>query len=674
VQASFSDGNEFTQFRLGAGFNKQTNVFSENLFDRRGSLHFDVNHLTRDKKWNIELTGFYSTDENKLISLDLTQYLKLPPNIKLYDSLGNLNWSEGGVYYSSLSGGTNPLAELLKRYTATTDNLNSNLQLSYRPFPQLEIKSSFGYNSLSTDEVRISPRASLSPATSILASSSFGNSSSSSWIIEPQLNYRAMIRKSKLSLLLGTTFQNRSYNGQTISASNYTSDLLLNSLAAAGNVSASNTEFLYRYMAVFGRLNYNIRNKYLFNLSARRDGSSRFGPDKRFSNFGAIGAAWLFSSESWFSKNLPLVSYGKVRVSYGVTGNDQIGDYRYLDLWSSVPVTYQGQPGLAPNNLFNPDYSWEINKKAEMGLDLGLLNNRIVLSASYFRNRSGNQLINYSLPVATGFNSVIKNFPALVQNEGWEGVLNARVISGTKFNWSSSVNITIPKNKLIAFPGLASTGYAAFLKIGEPLSNIIRYRYLGVDPTTGVYQFDDIDKDGKISSPNDFQPVGNTDPKFYGGWQNEWHYKGVELSVFFEFKKQRGKNYLALFYTNPPGLMYNQPQIVLTRWQKPGDITDIQKFTQLINVNNPAYGALVQRINNSDAIYSDASFIRCKNIALSYTLPASIFKRIKASSTLFLQGQNLFSLTNYLGSDPETQNILVMPPLRTLAGGIKLQF
>src|SRR5690606_27400325 len=142
----------------------------------------------------------------------------------------------------------------------------------------------------------------------------------------------------------------------------------------------------YRYNAVFGRVNYGYNEKYFLNLTGRRDGSSRFGPGKQFANFGAIGAAWLFSRESFFEENLSWLSFGKLRGSYGTTGSDLIGDYKYLNTYGLTGVGYAGIVGLEPNQLFNPDFSWETNKKVEGAIELGFLKDRLQLSIAHYRN------------------------------------------------------------------------------------------------------------------------------------------------------------------------------------------------------------------------------------------------------------------------------------------------
>lgn len=670
---SLSGGKENTQFLISASYHRETNVFSSNLTDKRASLNFNITHKSSDKKFTIQLSGFYSNDQNNLIQNDLTQYINLPPNFDMYDSSGKPNWIQKGIAINNLNFlfSSVPAAELLKKYSSVNDNLLGNLQLSYRITKYLIFRSSLGYNKFGSDEESSTPKASLNPLLNALASASFGNSVSKSWIIEPNLEYTRSLKVGRINILLGSTLQERKTKAENIIATDYTSDLLLSSVNAAGQIRATNNHSQYRYTAFFGRINYNILDKYIINLSGRRDGSSRFGPANRFTNFGAVGIAWIFSNEKLINEDIAFISFGKIRASYGITGNDQIGDYRYLDLWSSSGTPYQAMPGLIPASLFNPAYQWEKNKKFETAIDLGLAKDIILFSAAFSINRSNNQLINYKLPNQTGFSSVIQNFPATVQNTTWELTVTSKNVTTENFRWTSSLNVTIPNNKLVSFPGLATSSYASLYKEGQSLNLIRLYQYEGVDPATGIYKVTDVNRDG-IYNAEDFLFSKNIDPKYYGGLQNILSYKSFDFSFLFEFRKQWGRNYLAVLGNNQPGLAANQPNIVLNRWQNPGDIANVQKFTSSF-AGAAAYGAAY--LNNSDGSYSDASFVRLKNLSLSWLMPKQWLNRLHMESAkIYLQSQNLFVLTDYLGSDPETQDIFVLPPLKTVALGIQVKF
>jgi TonB-linked SusC/RagA family outer membrane protein len=669
IQISAAGGTGTTQFRIGMGYNRQTNIFSRELSDQVISSHFSLHHTNSDGKLRLVLSGGYAVDNNKLIRDDLTRYKNLPPHVQLTDSSGNLIWSAGGVDYTSVLGTVgNPLALLRRKYSSENKNLFSNFIIAYHS-GKFNFNVNFGYNAFDSDELSMIPKSSLPPVANATGSSFFANRHSESWITEPQAEFKTRIGKGSISLLAGGTLQARKVAGEVINATNYTSDLLLSSIGAAGTVTATNSQTQYRYIAFFGRASYQLDEKYLLNASYRVDGSSRFGPDKRFSSFGALGAGWIFSKESFFGFANKFLSFGKLRASYGVTGNDQIDDYRYFDLWTNTNPTYQGVSGLYPTNLFNPDYNWERNRKFEMGLELGFVRDRILFSTSYYRNRSSNQLVQYKLPVQAGFATIVKNLNALVQNTGVECVLTYR--SKGKLRYAGSVNFSIPANKLISFPGLAASSYATTYQEGMSLSVSQNHQYLTVNDTTGVYTFVDLNKDGTINS-KDYVFNGNTDAKVYGGSQHELTWKNFEFTVFFEFRIQQGINYLARMGTDFPGRFGNQPIIVLNRWQQRGDQAPIQRFSQS---SSGLAATANSNFLNSDGIFSDASFARCKNLSLTYQFPSKLVKKMKMESCrLFILSQNLFVLTGYKGADPETQDFFVLPPLKTIVAGIKVNF
>lgn len=663
AQISMSGGSATTQFFIGGGYHHTTTVFPGDMADNRGSMIINLNHHSENNKFQSIFSANFSSDKNNLIADNLAAYISLPPDLpSLFDGTGKLNWQQGGVLFD------NPLASLLDTYLAQTDNLLSHLQLSYELLPGFSVKSSFGYNSMWVKETSLLPAAAQNPEYQPEGYSQFGNSSVNSWIIEPQIQYSKNIGKGELTVLGGMTFQQILNNSDQVEAYGYTNDALLGSMTAASSIQATNQNSEYRYDALFGRINYNWDNKYILNISGRRDGSSRFGTGKQFANFAAAGVAWIFSDNHFMKKDMRFLSFGKLRGSYGVTGNDQIGDYQYLDSWKVTNFPYQNSPGLTPASLFNPDYSWEVNRKLEAAVELGFLENRIMTTISYYRNRSGNQLIQYQLPSQTGFRSIIENFPAVVQNSGLESTLSFEIFSTNNFHWTSSIDLTIPSNKLVAFPGIKNSSYAFRYVIGKSLNLLYDYRFKGVSPSTGIYNFEDANGDGKFNT-SDYQVNGFLNPRFYGGFNNVIGFKNLQFSFFFSYRKQLGENYLG--YINTPGTMYNQPVEILNRWKYPGEKTDVQKFTQDYG---DAYFAQYY-LTASNGIYSDASFIRLKNISLAYNLPSSWIKSVHIESCrIYGEGQNLITITDYKGSDPETQNFYTLPTLKTFVLGIQLIF
>lgn len=671
AQLSYSGGNAITRFSVAGSFNRQTTVFPGDLSDKIGTVHFSLSHTPASKKFFLRFTTGYGSDNNTLSSYDLSSFISMPPHIHLYDSEGKLNWVEGGSSFFSL-GINNPLAYLNQKYLGQFDNLVSNMQFGFTVAKDLTIKTNLGYNVVLSDEIRTNPSTSIDPATGQLAFSTFAKRSQKNWIAEPQLEYKKNIGKLNAEVLAGTTWQQNGNELYFVTANNYTSDIQLESINAAGNVSTVNNSSTYRYSSVFGRMKLDVSDRYLISLSARRDGSSRFGPERQFGNFGAIGAAWIFSEESFIKKGLKFLSFGKLRASYGTAGNDNIGNYQFIDTWNNTTSTYQGVAGLIPSRLFNPDYSWELNKKMEAAADFGFLDDRILFSVAYFYNRCGNQLVPYSLPIQTGFNSVNENLDAVIENKGYEFTLRSHTGSINRLQWNSSINVTIHKNRLLQFPGLERSSYATQYVIGEPLSVKRLFKLSGVDPQTGNYQFEDIDKDGSFTIA-DRIIVKNTEPRFYGGFENSFSWKGFSLDIMLEFRKQTGVNYLSQLSAVPGYDYRNQPAFVLERWQNAGDKTSIQKFTQ--DVSSSAFTNAALYLSGSDGVYSDASFIRGKTISLSYDLPASVLKKMRVGKLrLYINAQNLFTITGYKGADPENQNLYVLPPLKTIAAGMLLNF
>lgn len=666
AQLTASGGTKFSQYRIGGGYHKEGTVWPGDKTSDRASLSFNLNSMSNNEKFTASLSGFYSVGNSNLTAVDLSNAVILPPNYRLYDENGNLSWNEGGFN----DGKTNPLAQLNQVYVAQLSNLNGNLVLSYNILKNLTIRTNMGYNATFNNDRRITPISVWNPLSGNTGTMTLGNNSLKSWIIEPQAEYNAKLSGGKLSLLLGATYNKRKTNAETNSATGAASDDLAGSIAAYTTYSGTNSITQYNYQAFFGRVNYNWQDKYIVNLTGRRDGSSRFGPNYRFSNFGALGAAWLFTNEDFLKSN-SILSYGKLRGSFGSTGNDQIGEYAYLDRWAGGS-TYTDQATLGTTKLFNPDLHWERNNKMELGLELGFLKDRVLFSVSAYRNISSDPLISYPLPRTTGFSSTVRNLNGVeIENRGLEITLGTQNFKEANFKWSTDINLTIPKNSLKKFPDLATSSYANSLRIGESLNSKIVGQYLGVNPVTGLYTVLDVNGDNVSSAAADWALAGNTDPKFYGGVNNSFSYKSFSFSFFFQFTKQLGNDWRAGAVLTPMGSSSNVPKLALDRWQKPGDDAQVQKFTTLTGSLSGINGMYAGYF--SSLYYSDASFIRLKNVYASYNLPTKWLNKARISSLkIYAQAQNLFVITGYDGSDPETQNYTIMPPLRTITAGLQL--
>lgn len=680
---NFSGGSSTTKFLLGGGFHRETSVFPGDFNDQKASLLFNLSQTSLNQKFNLQFSGSYLIDDNKLPTQDLTNIaINLPPIAPpLYNDDGTLNWAPTSTGTSSW---LNPLTYSMQKYNRKANNLISNALLGYKILNSLDVKLSLGYTNLTTNEFYKLPLGINAPEllSSSVRISFFGDTKIETYLAEPMLEYKLKVQNNSLNILLGSSFQQVKSDEQQIYANGFTNDLVMEDPKSAPiNLITGTLSSKYKYSAAFARINYNLSDKYLLNLSGRRDGSSRFGPKNSFHNFWAVGAAWILSNENFFPKKSWFISFAKLRASYGESGNDQIGDYQFLNLYNAytVPTPYQGAIGFLPNRLYNPYLQWEETKKMQAGIDVAILNERIVFYVNYFRNRSSNQLQQYALPYITGFNNIVENFPATVQNTGVEVSLNTRNIVEKHFRWETTITFTQPKNKLVSYKDLEKSSFANSLVIGQPLSNGKLFNFAKVDPATGLFTY--YDADGNLTSNPTYtkdQTVLNVlFPKFYGGLQNTIQFKNFEFDFFFQFTKEKGPNYLdgnqpGRFSSSPYGASSgNQPVSVLDRWQKPGDNSSIQKFSA--SYNSTVFGNSQNAIGASTFTYADASFVKLKNFSLSYILPEKWLNKIHFyNAKVFINGQNLFTITNYTGLDPETLSLTSLPPLRIIAGGVSI--
>jgi len=666
MQVAFSGGSTQIQYLVGGNFHKEVSVFPGSFTTQRGGAHFSLSGNSANQKLKTVLTSSYSFTSNKNPSADFSEYLDLPPNApEPYNKNGTLNWAE--------SSWQNPYAQLVSSIQEPKiSNLLSSLDISYRFLPGLVAKISGSYNDIRSNTFSGNTIAgqNLEANPTATASAIFNNYFTRSWIVEPQLNYNYNHGGGTLSLLTGATISGTSNDGQTIIAFDIQDDAVIRNLAAASNYRGFITGNEYKYAAVFSRVGYNLKDKYLLNVTLRRDGSSRFGDNKKFSNFYAVGGAWIFSEEKFIQRNLHFLTFGKIRASYGITGNDQIGDYGYLDRYEFMPRPYQNRTLLQVMQVYNADFSWEKTKKFETGLEFGALKNRLLLNVSYFENRSGNQLLDLVLPSITGTTSIIGNLPAVVQNTGWEFVLTTRNIQTKSFSWTTSINTSLNKNKYLSYNGIGNPNAG----VGRAITYRDIYKFVSVDPASGRYLFADIDGKPVLADQAYFLADSvNTAPKYFGGIQNSLQWKGFQLDMIFQYVKQLGNS--GLFHRPQPfipGQLRNQRIEVLQRWQKPGDIAKYQKFSQSFDL----MGDYFTWLSNSTASYVDASFISCRNVSLSWKFPSTWLSNLKLNTArVYLQAQNLFIISpNYDGWSPETQSSTSIPPLRVVTAGIQLIF
>jgi TonB-linked SusC/RagA family outer membrane protein len=659
---SLSGGSGGTFYRFNGGWRDEGMVFPGDMRHKLINAGINVSQKAFSDKLFLLLVANFGKTINTTSPQQFTNLsLTLAPNApKLYNEDGSLNW-ENGTWY-------NPMAALEGKHRLETDNLNTNLSISYNLAAGLSLKSNVGYGQNRVDVFKTSPISSLDPTwLTRQGTAEQGNNTQINWNFEPQLVYGRIFQKLKIDALLGGTFQHNSSGNFTLRSSGYLNDALLgNTTAASTLLVLNNNKSKYRYNAIFSRIGVTWRDLLLFNLTARTDGSSRFGPGNRFGSFGAVGMGWIFSEHELIKSSIPLLSFGKIRGSYGTTGSDRIGDYGYLDSYSIN--NYRGNTSLSPSQLYNPTFQWEVNKKLDLELDLRFFEDRLFSNINWFRNRSSNQLVQYTLPAITGFSGVLRNLPATVQNTGWEfmiGFLNGR---DKTFKIRTSVNMSIPENKLVAFPGIELSSYANTYIVGRDLSVTRRYEYVGLDDD-GIFQIRDVNGDGRFDFNDRRDNIFEVRKRVYGEFQQTVEFRNILLDLSFEGVIQNGdRGDLGISGTLPGAAGVNQPISVLDRWRATHKSTNIQRYGYSTAAVNGYFNML-----SSDLNIVDASFIRLRNISISYSLD-TLTKRFKVSNLeIHFNGQNLFTLTKYKGWDPTSTMVSAsLPALRTYMLGLKI--
>ncbi len=584
------------------------------------------------------------------------------PTIPIYDSAGN--------YYSEFSQATgipveNPLV-INENFLDKRDftNLFSNTYLELHIANGLDFKSSIGVN-YTGRETRLWKSSLVGIATSRtgVATAGVTEIKSINYLNENTLHYRKTIKKHEFDALGGFSVQKNTDDILQAGASDFPTDEI--TYLAAGQVSTgTNYQSQWSMVSWFARVNYVFDQKYLLTATLRQDGSSRFGINNQWGTFPSVSVGYRLSDEA-FMKNVSFISNLKLRASYGIAGNNLISNYASQGLLGITRYVSNGQviSGITPSSLSNDNLTWEQSVQTNAGIDLALFNNRISITADIYRSLKKNLLLNVTLPAASGFGSSTQNIGEL-ENKGVEFSLNTENINAKDFQWSSSFNISFNRNKVLALNGnavrITNSAYQ-ISQVGSPISSFYLMHTTGVFMTAeeitkspiqsprvvpGDLKFEDVNGDGKITTA-DKKIIGNPWPDYIWGFQNNFTYKGLTLSVSInashgnEVYFEGGEINL-----NDAGVQ-NQLAIVDQRWKSPSD---------------PGNGTMPRAIRNDYAFtlsstsryLFDGSFVKIRDIHLSYLIPSKALNRLKIQSlTVYGDITNVYTFTKYPGYDPE---------------------
>ena len=702
-QLSASTGTDKAKFYLSGGYFNQQGVVRTSDY-QRFSLRSNIDAQLTDKLTvGSSLTGSYgygsfpNTEGHYGTGGILASALAASPTIPVYNADGSYYFDQADVV-DGLGWLANPLA-ILDGYSdnrKVADILTNNF-VEYTFVDGLTLRTSLGVK-YGTNEIRLW-RSSAVPFFTTLnypATAGATKASSLNWLNENILTYRRIFNgKHEVDALLGFTVQRDSYDRMSAGAADFPTDYV--TYLSAGIVN-SGTQVLSEWsmLSLMSRVNYAYDSKYLLTATVRRDGSSRFGRNRQWGVFPSFSVGYNVSEEP-FMEGAKLVSNLKLRASYGLSGNNQIGNFTHIGLLTTLNYVENNnqRPGLVPNSLANDDLTWEKSRQTNLGLDLGLFNDRISLTADVYRDLKTDLLLAVELPAASGFRNATQNIGD-IENRGVELGLQTVNVRSNTFEWSSNVVFSANRNKVLKLAtlgGRISNSDFQITQVGDPISSFYLLNAQGVfrnageldgaalqHPNTqaGDLKFEDVNEDGTINA-NDRKIVGNPWPDFTWGFTNRFALGNLTLTVSINGSRGADSYFRAgQMILNAAGV---QNQVILTdrRWRSESDPGD--GLVPRAIRNNYANG-----FGPSSRFLFDASFTRIRNVKLAYRFPEVLISRLSLGAvSVYADVLNLHTFTDYPGYDPESStagdnvvnagiDYLTYPLPRTYTFGLNLTF
>ena len=486
--------------------------------------------------------------------------------------------------------------------------------------------------------------------------------------------------KHNFEAVLGMSYQQSNRDFSNLQGVNFPSNAYKDLNAAASIILGDTRESRFSFLSYFARANYKLNNKYLFSLSGRVDGSSRFGEGNRYGFFPAASAGWILTEES-FMPEIAALEFLKLRASYGLTGNAEIANFASRGLYAG-DAGYGSNGGQRPLQVPNENLKWEQTAQFDVGLDFGLFNNRINGEIDYYVKNTSDLLLEVNLPATAGYETQIQNIGEL-KNNGFEIVINSENLVGD-FKWSTNFNYSRNRNEITNLQGQIIEGdFLSRAVEGEPIGIFYGPHYAGVDPANGDALYTIVNPDGTRTTTNNVNlatqmKVGDPNPDFIAGLNNTISYKGIDFSFLFQgvfgYDVYNGGG---KFMAANGDFLDNQTIDQLRRWQNPGDITDVPQ-ARLFGANGTA--------ESSRYVY-EAGYLRLKTVTLGYNLPSSLISKAGFSKArVYVSAQNLMTFTNYDGWDPEVNadtyasninqgiDFYSAPQPKTLTFGVNVSF
>jgi TonB-linked SusC/RagA family outer membrane protein len=675
-QLSVTGGNEKTRYSMGGGYFKQEGIVYGSNLDRysfRLNLETDVTDKLKvgtNLSYNRMQSDGVLTGPGNVVQGVVTNALMFNPILPVYDD------SVKGGYtfqHDRRDAVANPVAEA-KEYqaTTTTSRILGSVFAEYQILDGLSLRSSFGIDGLNTKSNSFGPNF-LKRTENSMGEASVATLQALTWLNTNTLNYNKQINKNNsFNVLLGLEtqkFRNESVNAYAFGFPD--SRTGWHDIGSAENPqTTSNGEVQWAMLSYFGRINYSFHNKYLFTLTGRTDGSSKFSQGRKYGFFPSAAFAWKVSEEN-FMRSVTFIQDLKFRASYGRTGNQSIQPYRSLALIGAIgqgvfsTATQDIFRGREPISYPNKELRWETTDQLNAGVDLAVAKGRVNLTVEVYNKNTIDLLLDTPIPFTSGFENTLLNI-GNVRNRGIDFAISSVNVDG-KVRWNTSLNISVNRNKItnLARNGDVNLGVGGnILREGQPIGTFFGYVFDGIyqtdddakkspaiagqNPSAGDRKYRDIS--GPSGTPdgiiNDFDRtiIGSAQPDFTWGLNNTLSYKGINLSFFIQGSQGNemvNQNLGDLANVNGKQNVLAEPG--LNRWTPENHSN---KYSRALSTANDNVF--------SSRFIEDASYMRLKNVTLGYNLPSSVLKKLKLSNArIYVSGTNLWTLTNYTGYDPE---------------------
>lgn len=699
-QLSVSGGSETERFLISANYTDQGGVIRNTNFERLGArINYErdiFKNVTVGLKSNVSKStqkGSYSFGSySNGFSGILEQALRTSPAVPIYNPDGSYNYAnpfEAGDFVRS--GQTpNPIADLSEVDAETkVDNVLVSVFGSWEIIPGLRLRVQGSTDIINTRQNFFGP----STSTAGFNTEGYASIGSKRWEsdqVEATLTWNKKWNKHEIEVLGGYTYQQEKSENVLAASANFANENLgYHSLQAGSQLITPQSNFVTSVLySGIGRINYSLLDRYHLTATLRADGSSRFAKNKKWGWFPSLGFSWNVNEEK-FLKSQKWIEDLKIRASIGTVGNQEIGDYRFLSTYAATHYYLGGGTKNAAyyrSGLGNDDLKWETTTSYDLGFDLSILKGKLNFVFDYYHKKTSDLLLSIPVEQTTGFSSQLSNV-GNVTNDGVEFAVNATLIQQKDLSWNASANIAHNKNKVTSLGTQQDeiiNGNQTIIRVGEALGTYYGWVFDGVvqsgddlgkvpapsnktNVEYGDAKFVDQNGDGVVDQTNDRVVLGSAQPKFTYGFASQLRYKNWDLS--FNFQGSYGnKLYNQLEQAlESPNASYNASAKLANRWSETNPSTTVPR----------AYALNLYNSYLDSRFIEDASYLRLKNIQVGYSFKPRLQNGTKLGIYLYASAQNLLTITNYSGFDPEYSGYVdrgTYPTARTFTFGVKLSY